>query len=638
MRVSQFTRLQILALMLISGLLFVGLYYSLSQSLQADNKLSHYQALKLEFSRDLMSSIHSYLDTGDAIKLSQAEDLAISLGERSRDMGLIELSVLLNEFVEALQQRYRALGKLSGDEQGLLVNAERELVAWTDSALDYAQQADHSKRIDYFSSAGKLLTELAMLAQQRQRYFDNPSEASQQSYLATVKRVEQLATKLSNLPLLGVFAEAPEDDFVLGDPEEPEDLAEEIQAELRSLARRYPMELDNSLQLIAQRESLREALRDEVANLSQRLDRAAAEVEVYRQEVNQRTEWSLYSIAAVLFGLAILIWVVTRYIVLLPLRNLRDGFRELVENDRVEFLQVRQKNTELGEIANYFNHLLNGQLEQQQRRNEQLSVVSESLSRVTTQIQSLQQQSQATDEQMSASQSLMGQLEALAAQLNQIATNLEDKAHATELAMVDSLQDVEKVMDASSQTQQAVAAGRESLATLVTAVTDVSAILDVIRSVAEQTNLLALNAAIESARAGEHGRGFAVVADEVRNLAMKTQGSLEEVSEILSQLSESSTSLQGHINGIGEASEHQREISTRLLQTSSDVRAQAQSSAEVSEQASQCIREQSSCMADFGGQMARMKSQIDSACRLAVDIEADVSSQASNIVKTLQVA
>lgn len=222
---------------------------------------------------------------------------------------------------------------------------------------------------------------------------------------------------------------------------------------------------------------------------------------------------------------------------------------------------------------------------------ESIRKINSNLSDTLAQIDMSAEQVSSGSEQVSTGAQALAQgateqasaVEELSATITEIANNAKKNAENGEMAMHQSQESGNLVLESSKYMEEMV----EAMGNISQSSQEIGRIISTIENIAFQTNILALNAAVEAARAGSAGKGFAVVADEVRNLATKSDQAAKATKELIDHSIESVQDGNEIVKKVSEALSKTVEASNlsmnSLQEITKAVEAEAESIAQVTE-------------------------------------------------------
>ena len=508
--------------------------------------MERYVNLSQQFQNQVARNIEDYLASGDALRLSDATTALDTLKTELAPLPPA-LASALRPSLESLStysnSELLAAGKLAGDPQALLIQAERELGATLEQLAQYASQGSAPAAQDYLSPLVKAFQHVATLSLSREKLV-----SSGRSELASdVER--ELATLLAQahtldaLPLLGVSAKSASasDDFaaLMGlesqQSGQAEDAAVSLKRELNNLLNRYPGELKRTQTQIEQRTQLAAATHVKLDAVQQAIAGLEPVVRAEHGQIQQEVRLIQAVMIALILLIALLIDTLQRKLAKV-LTHLAPMLWTWAQGDFSRDIQLGNTNRELHDIQASLNRLrtylvnLVGTL----RVNaEQVAGSSQTLAELSNGLHSGAERQAGDTAQI---RDALGELEATISQVAGDASQAADASRSAGLAVAQGQRVIGQSLTGLHALVGEVQGNAQMIEQLAEESATIGGVLTVIRSIADQTNLLALNAAIEAARAGEMGRGFAVVAEEVRTLAQRTAGATGEIQTLIGGL------------------------------------------------------------------------------------------------------
>ncbi|KUM05282.1 methyl-accepting chemotaxis protein [Chromobacterium subtsugae] len=381
------------------------------------------------------------------------------------------------------------------------------------------------------------------------------------------------------------------------------------------------------------------AARDALNKLTDLADQTSKESEEQMVATMARTIQAM--LALVVFALLLgggLAWLISRSITR-PLAAMQERMRHAAANNdlTVEIDQTgRDEVSETGRALAQLLGNLRAFIERTREDSAQVTSTARSLSQVSQRI------ADASRVQTDASSSTAASVEEMTVSINLVADHSNEMAGEAQSSMREAVSGSQVAGEAAREMQEIARVIGESEAvidTLNQRSDEIGNIVEVIHDIAEQTNLLALNAAIEAARAGEMGRGFAVVADEVRKLAERTAQATGEISSKIQAVQGDTTTAVASMReaaqrvGSGVALSAQvserlaqiRELSSRLLEKTSEIAAAMREQSTASNDAAKSVERIASMGAENGQSVEASSDMAQQLSQLAHGLDQAIS-------------
>ena len=508
--------------------------------------MERYVNLSQQFQNQVARNIEDYLASGDALRLS---DATTALDTLKTELGPLPpaLASALRPSLESLSaysnSELLAAGKLAGDPQALLIQAERELGATLEQLAQYASQSSAPAAQDYLSPLVEASQHVAKLSLSREKLVSSGRSELASDVERELTTLQAQAHTLDALPLLGVRAKSASasDDFaaLMGlesqQSGQAEDAAVSLKRELNNLLNRYPGELKRTQTQIEQRTQLAAATQVKLDAVQQAIAGLEPVVRAEHRQIQQEVRLIQAVMIALILLIALLIDTLQRKLAKV-LTHLAPMLGTWAQGDFSRDIQLGNTNRELHDIQASLNRLrtylvnLVGTL----RVNaEQVAGSSQTLAELSNGLHSGAERQAGDTAQI---RDALGELEATISQVAGDASQAADASRSAGLAVAQGQRVIGQSLTGLHALVGEVQGNAQMIEQLAEESATIGGVLTVIRSIADQTNLLALNAAIEAARAGEMGRGFAVVAEEVRTLAQRTAGATGEIQTLIGGL------------------------------------------------------------------------------------------------------